>query len=60
MKTIPLAEPWIGKELGERWNSDPRLKAIFHSADLVIGAIIVIGAVWFVRSRLRALREDAA
>lgn len=50
---------WIGKELGERWNSDPRLKAIFHSADVAIGAIIVIAGVWFVRSRLKALREDA-
>ncbi len=50
---------WIGQELGARWNSDPQLKAIFHSADVVIGAVIVIVGVWFVRSRLKALRETA-
>lgn len=41
---------WIGVRLGERWNTDPRLKMWFHRFDAVIGGIIVIGAVWFVWS----------
>lgn len=54
-----FALAWIGKALGERWDSDPRLKTIFHSADAVIGAIIVLAGVWFVRSRLKALKDSA-
>lgn len=51
-----LGLAWIGKELGDRWNNDPALKTFFHSADIFIGAAIVIAVVWFVRSRLRALK----
>ena len=48
---------WIGKKLGDRWNSDQRLHAIFHRADAVIVAIVLIAAAWFVWSRVRALRN---
>jgi membrane protein DedA with SNARE-associated domain len=41
---------WIGMRLGEKWDTDPRLKAWFHRFDAVILAVIVIGAVWFVWS----------
>ena len=51
-----LGLAWVGKELGDRWNSTPMLKEIFHSADVFIAAAIIIAGVWFVRSRLRALK----
>ena len=41
---------WIGMRLGEKWNSDPRLKHWFHRFDAVIMGIIVIGAIWFIWS----------
>jgi membrane protein DedA with SNARE-associated domain len=42
---------YVGRVLGERWETDPRLKTWFHRFDAVILAVIVIGAVWFVWSR---------
>jgi len=41
---------WIGMRLGEKWDKDPRLKEWFHRFDAVILGIILIGAIWFVRS----------
>ncbi len=39
---------WIGMRLGEKWNTDPRLKQWFHRFDALILGIIIIGAAWFV------------
>jgi membrane protein DedA with SNARE-associated domain len=39
---------WLGMKLGENWRS---LGKYFHQFDAVIGAALVIGLVWFVRSR---------
>jgi membrane protein DedA with SNARE-associated domain len=33
---------WLGMVLGEKWNSDPRVKAAFHSADALIGVVLVV------------------
>jgi len=41
---------WIGMRLGEKWNTDPRLKEWFHRFDAVILAVILLGVVWFVWS----------
>jgi membrane protein DedA with SNARE-associated domain len=41
---------YIGLKLGERWDKDPRLKQWFHRLDALILGIIVIAAIWFVRS----------
>jgi membrane protein DedA with SNARE-associated domain len=46
-----LGLAWIGVKLGEKWDSDPRLKLWFHRFDAVIGGIIVLGLVWFLWSR---------
>ncbi len=46
-----LGLAWVGVKLGEKWDSDPRLKLWFHRFDAVIGGIIVLGVVWFVWSR---------
>ena len=41
---------WVGMKLGERWESDPRLKQWMHRLDLVIVALIFAAVLWFVRS----------
>src|SRR5205085_11156578 len=46
-----LGLAWVGLKLGERWDSDPRLKTWFHRFDALIGGIIVIAIIWFVWSR---------
>jgi len=38
---------WVGQELGIRWNSDPRMKEIFHSFDyLIVAAGVIVAAVF--------------
>jgi membrane protein DedA with SNARE-associated domain len=46
-----LGLAWIGMKLGERWDTDPRLKMWFHRFDAIIGGAIVLGAIWFIWSR---------
>ncbi len=45
-----LALAYVGFRLGEKWNSDPRLKAAFHRFDIVIVALLLAGITWFVWS----------
>jgi len=42
---------YIGMKLGEKWETDPRLKLWFHRFDFVIVAAILAGAAWFLWSR---------
>lgn len=44
---------WIGMKLGERWETDPRLKQWLHRIDAVIVIAILLAAVFFVRSHWR-------
>lgn len=44
---------YVGARLGERWNTDPRLKEIFHRFDGVIAALILVAAAWYVWAHLR-------
>jgi membrane protein DedA with SNARE-associated domain len=46
-----LGLAWVGLKLGERWDSDPRLKIWFHRFDAVIGGLIIVAVVLFVWSR---------
>jgi membrane protein DedA with SNARE-associated domain len=55
-----LGLAWVGMKLGEKWNSDPRLKTWFHSFDLVIGIVIVLTVVAFVWHKIRSARGPAA
>ena len=51
---------WVGLKLGEKWNSDPTLKAAFHRFDLAIGIIIVAAVAWFVWHKRKGARAEAA
>jgi membrane protein DedA with SNARE-associated domain len=44
---------YLGARLGERWDSDPRLKEFMHRFDAVIVIVILAGAVWYVWSHLK-------
>jgi membrane protein DedA with SNARE-associated domain len=47
---------YIGMVLGNRWDSDPELRRIFHESDAVIVVILIAGFAWFVWSRWRESR----
>ncbi len=52
-----LGLAWLGYVLGEKWHSDPRVSAAFHSADALIGVLLVAGAAFFVWHRLRGAKR---
>jgi membrane protein DedA with SNARE-associated domain len=41
---------WVGMKLGDRWNTDPRFKEVFHRFHLGVEAVILAGFLWFVIS----------
>ena len=51
---------WVGMTLGERWDSDPRLKAWFHRADAAIAAVLVAAVALYIWHRIRGLRKSRA
>ncbi|TPG20517.1 DedA family protein [Sphingomonas koreensis] len=48
---------WVGMKLGAAWDSDPRIKTAFHSADVVIGALIVLAVALYVWHRVRGIKR---
>jgi membrane protein DedA with SNARE-associated domain len=53
-----LGLAWVGQYLGkELLDEQSRLKHFMHRFDLVIGIAIVLAAAWFVRSRVKTLRQ---
>jgi membrane protein DedA with SNARE-associated domain len=46
-----LALAWVGFKLGERWDTDPRLKLWFHRFDAIIGGLIVIAVIGYAWTR---------
>jgi len=48
-----LGLAWVGSKLGENRGA---LKTWFHRFDFVIGGVIVLAAIWFIRSRIRAFK----
>ncbi|WP_010160528.1 MULTISPECIES: DedA family protein [unclassified Sphingomonas] len=48
---------WVGMTLGDKWNSDPRIKAAFHSADLVIGVVLIAAIAFYIWHRVRGLKR---
>ena len=45
---------WAGMKLGAAWDSDPRVKALFHKLDLIIVIVILLCGVGFLWHKLRA------
>ena len=48
-----FALAWVGMKLGEAWDSDPRVKAVMHSLDVVIVVAVLAAAGWFVWHKMR-------
>lgn len=46
---------YIGKKLGDNWNT---LGVYFHKFDIIIGVVILIGIVWFVRRHLNIRKNN--
>jgi membrane protein DedA with SNARE-associated domain len=44
---------YVGQKLGERWESDPRLKQVFHRFDAAIAVAIVIAVAFYLWLHLR-------
>jgi membrane protein DedA with SNARE-associated domain len=55
-----FALTWIGMKLGDKWNSDPRVKAAFHRADLAIGLILIALAARYIWHRVNGIRKNRA
>ena len=51
---------WIGMTLGDKWHTDPRLKAAFHRLDAVIGVLLVLTVAFYVWHRVRGVRKSRA
>jgi membrane protein DedA with SNARE-associated domain len=49
-----FALAYIGFVLGQRWDSDPTFRRLFHQFDMVVVGLVVAGLAWFVWSRWRA------
>jgi membrane protein DedA with SNARE-associated domain len=49
-----LGLAWIGMKLGEHWDS---LSVYFHRFDALIGVVLLVGLVWYVRRHLRHMHR---
>ena len=43
-----FALAYIGAKLGERWETDPTLREIFHRFDVLIVAVFALAIIWYV------------
>jgi membrane protein DedA with SNARE-associated domain len=43
-----FALAYIGMKLGNRWDTDPRFKEVFHRFQLGVEVVLVVGFIWFV------------
>ena len=52
-----LGLAYVGQKLGENWDT---LRPYFHKFDALIGAVLVLGAAWWIWRHLRAARTPGA
>lgn len=55
-----FALAWVGRALGEKWHDDPRLKAAFHQAHLVIGVVGVAAVAFYIWHRVNGIKKNRA
>jgi len=53
-----FALAYVGYKLGQQWDSDPRLRAVMHRFDLVVLALTLLAAGWYVRRHRRRRDEE--
>jgi membrane protein DedA with SNARE-associated domain len=51
---------YIGMRLGDKWQTDPRFKEVFHRFHLGVELVIVAGAIWFVWTHWKNRKPAAA
>ena len=52
---------YIGMKLGDKWNTDPRFKAVFHRFHLGVELVLLAAILWFVSSHWKnRIRTEAA
>ena len=47
---------WVGMKLGQAWDSDPRVKAIFHKLDFLIVGVLLLGFGWLLAHKIKSAR----
>ena len=50
---------YVGDRLGDKWNTDPALRAVMHRFDLAVLVILAIGLAWLVWRQLRRPRMQS-
>jgi membrane protein DedA with SNARE-associated domain len=55
-----LGLAYVGQLLGEQWDKNPTLKSWFHRFDFVIGIILVLAVIWWVRRHIKNSRSTEA
>ncbi len=43
-----FALAYVGMKLGDKWNTDPRFKEIFHRFHLAVELVLIAAIVWFI------------
>lgn len=50
---------WIGMKLGQAWDTDPRLKEVFHRFHLAVELALLAAIIWFIWTHVRRSRQAA-
>ncbi len=52
---------YVGEQLGQRWDTDPRMRAVLHNFDFMVVLVVLAAVAWFVWHKLRRrTRHDRA
>jgi membrane protein DedA with SNARE-associated domain len=55
-----LGLAYVGQLLGEQWDKNDTLKSWFHRFDFLIGIVLVLGVIWWVRRHIKNSRAAEA